>query len=540
MSRGHVQMLRIRLALMLFIAALCLAACGAGDAAIPCADDPSCLIYVISADIPILDPHSADQPEAGMVFRQIYDTLVYRDAKTRDFVPGLAESWTISGDGRQYRFKLREDLRFHDGELFTARAVADNFARILDPERQASRSRRLLGPLSHSAVVDDFTLDLHLSEPYAPFLDALSQPFVSLASPRALESYGTLRYQFHQSGTGPFALVKYLPGDRIELRRNQRYQTLPPIYQSEVGGEIQRVVFQVRRETGESAADLLAGRVDVIDDLAPAQAINLGANSRVQLLPIPIPSQSMGFMFNTARPPLDQLELRRALIYATNRVEIVNGVAYNYSPIAWAPLSLSTGYAHTGYVNVFDHDLNRAQELLNAAGYSDSDGDGLLDRAGAPLALSVLIPPWGLFPQVAAYLREQWGRIGITLHIAPVPGKSRMLEQIQAGEHDLIAIDIDGVDPALLGQVFLGNSVYGPSRAAHDQLESLLLAARREQDPQARRSQYYEIQNLLMSEALILPIRDNVRLRAAGSAVSGLRYDLYGYYPLLYNVSLRP
>ena len=97
---------RLRL-IWLFVLCLALAACSGGPAELPCARNPLCLSYAISADIPILDPHIADSPEAGMILRQIYDTLVMRHPKTLEFLPGLAHAWEKSADGLTYTFHLR-------------------------------------------------------------------------------------------------------------------------------------------------------------------------------------------------------------------------------------------------------------------------------------------------------------------------------------------------------------------------------------------------------------------------------------------------
>lgn len=510
-----------------------LSSCAGAEPALSCEDDRHCLSYAITADIPVLDPHIAELPEAGMVFRQIYDTLVFRDNHTHEFVPGLAQSWEISPDGLQYTFNLRQDITFHDGARLDAEAVARNIDRIFDPAINSARARSLLGPFSHYEITDDYTIHLRLAIPFAPFLDGLAQPFLGISSPHALREFDSLRYQFHQVGTGPFWLEKYLPGERVELRRNLAFTTNPAIYRPLEGGEIDRVVFQVL-----DGSPLLSGSIDVVDALAPSEAVDFVANSRLQLLPIPISGQSVQIIFNTEREHINRQDVRRALLYATNRHEISNEIFFNYSPVAWAPLSVSTGYAHTGYVGEFGYDLGLAQELLALAGYRDDDGDGLLERDGQTLTLSLLIPPWGEWPAIAVYLREQWRRIGVRVTVEPVPGRARLANRIRSGEHDLIAIDNYGVDPAILGNVFFDNTIYAESRSDNQLLSDQLVAAAQEQDPRARRTQYYDIQVLLMTETLLLPIRDNVRLRLARSNVAGLSYDRYGFYPLLHNVRL--
>ena len=518
---------------------LALASCGAVERTMSCEDDRRCLRYAITVDIPVLDPHVSDLPEAGMIFRQIYDTLIYRDRESRKFVPGLASDWQVSPDGLVYTFDLRQDVVFHDGSAFTAESVARNIERIFHPESGSSLARELLGPLQQFEILDEFTIRLRLYEPYAALLDGLAQPYLGIASRAALDRYDRLRYQYHQSGTGPFALEDYLPGKRIVLSRYQGYSVNPAPYKPLSGEEIERVEILIIGESDAELVSLLGSSHDVIDDVSPDAAQILSGNSRAMLLPTQIPGQSVQFVFNTNRRHVSDHAVRLSLVLATNRIAIIDQAFFNTSPLAWMPLSESTGFAHTGFIGEYAFDLAQAQATLAAAGYADTDGDGLLDRDGDPLSLTMLVPPWGQLPEVAALLQQQWRQIGVQLVTEPVAGESQLRSLIQSGEFDLLPVTNDGIDPGILGRVFLDRSRYSSARAQHPVLNDMLVSAAQEQDPAQRRTKYYEIQSLLMREALLLPIRERVRLRAVRADVDGLRYDAYGLYPLLLNVAIK-
>jgi peptide/nickel transport system substrate-binding protein len=177
-----------------------------------------------------IDPHIHASSELGIPLASVYDTLVFRDADG-GFVPGLAERWEIAADGLQYTFFLRRGVRFHDGTSFDARAVQVNLERILDPKTKSQKARFMIDKIKAVTVVDDFTVRLDLSEPFAPMLDSLSQVYVGMASPAALEKWGA-EYQFHQSGTGPFRFVEYVAGDHLTLERNPDYAWAPSIYRN--------------------------------------------------------------------------------------------------------------------------------------------------------------------------------------------------------------------------------------------------------------------------------------------------------------------
>lgn len=515
-----------------------LSGCGSGAAELSCEADAHCLRYGLTADIPILDPYHADAAEAGMILRQIYDTLVYRSADSHDFVPGLASAWDVSSDGLVYTFSLRSDVVFHDGSRFDAAAVGRNIERVFDTDKPDSLARELLGPLTQYEVTGDHSIRLVLASPFPGLLDGLSQPFLGIASPASLDANDRLRFQFHQVGTGPFQLEEYLPGERVVLRRFDDYRVFPSIYTPLSGDEITRVEFILSAGREVDALSALSESLDVVDNLSPVDAQNLAGNSRVQVLPVDIPGLSTHFLFNTAREHLDSRAVRLALLLATNRVAISDQVYFNFSPVAWAPLAASSGYSHTGYVDKFSFDLSAARALLADAGYGDSDGDGVIDRNGEPLTLSALVPPWGGLPAVASILQQQWQALGVSLRIEPVPGRTRMRSLIQSGEYDLIPVDRYGIEPNALARVFLADSLYGPSRAQNEELQSLMLSILHTTDDQLRRTLVYDAQAQIMDGTLILPIREAVRLTAARADLRGLRFDAYGFYPLLFNAAI--
>ncbi len=502
----------------------------------PCSDDPSCIRYSIAAEIPILDPHIARSPEAGIIFRQVFDSLVYRDSETHEYRPGLAREWRVSSDGLHYTFDLRQGLSFHDGAPFNAAAVAANIERIYDPALPDSYARELLGPLTQFEVLGAHSIRLTLASPFPTLLDSLAQPYLGIASPVALAAYSDLRHQFHLAGTGPFRLVEYLPGERAVLERNEEYRVVTAETSQVEGRAIGRIEFLFSRGVDVGALAELSQHVDVIDNVSPADAQNLAGNSRVQLLPTEVPGTAVHILFNTRREHLSRRDVRLALLLATNRVAIIDQAFFNFSPVAWAPLSESTRYSHTGYINRFAFDRAAAQQLLQAAGYSDSDGDGILDMDGAALTLSLVAPPWGRLPEVATILQSQWRALGIDLRIVSAAGETAFEDLIQSGQIDLIPVQRYGVDPQSLNSIYLASGEFAASRLPITALDEALLAAGRTLDPELRRSQVYAIQSMIMDEVLMLPIRETVRLSAARADLVNLRFDAYGFYPLLYDV----
>jgi peptide/nickel transport system substrate-binding protein len=118
-----------------------------------------------------IDPHINASVELGIPLTSVYDTLIYQNPETLEYVPSLSNSWDVSADGRVYRFELRRDVRFHDGSPFNAEAVRANIDYVIDPANRSQKAAEMLGPLAEVRVLDEFIVEFILLEPFQPLLD---------------------------------------------------------------------------------------------------------------------------------------------------------------------------------------------------------------------------------------------------------------------------------------------------------------------------------------------------------------------------------
>jgi peptide/nickel transport system substrate-binding protein len=496
------------------------------------------IVYGLTLQPTGFDPHINASSELGIPLRQVYDTLIYRDPTTQAFVQGLATNWTISPDGLVYTFTLRQDVHFHDGTPFNAQAVAANLDRITNPDTASQKAIFLLGAYSGYEIVDDYTIRILVSEPYSPLLDSLSQVYLGIASPTALSSLSNDRYQFHQVGTGPFRFVEYVPGDRLVIRRNPDYAWGPAFYQPSVDNSVDEVIFRFFEDVPTRAIGLEGSDAQVMGELLPTDARALSANSEIQLLPVSIPGQPLQFLMNTQRFPTDDVRVRQALLYATNREAIIDAIFQRFSNIAWGPLSANTAFYSPEVVGSYAFDPSQAQALLTDAGYQDNDSNGYLDFGGVDIEVDLIVPPWGLIPQVAQLLQDQWRTVGVRANLNQVPSRGLLIEQVQTGDYNLVAYYDFGVDPSFLSRFFSTGGTNNWSGFSDSTLDDLLFEAERQSDPAVRASLYAQAQRIIMTQALILPIRDYANLNGASASVQGLAFDAYGWFPLLNNVTV--
>lgn len=515
---------------------------GCTTAEAPSETDGDRIIYGLTLPPSGIDPHINQSAEMGIALRQVYDTLVYRHPETREFVPGLAESWIVAEDGLSIDFKLREDVTFHDGTPLNAEAVGANIARIMDPDTASQRARPLLGPLTSYQIVDEYTIRLILSEPFAPLLDSLSQIYTGIASPLALAEYSgedLVLYQFHQVGTGPYRFVEYLPDSHIILERWPGYAWRPSFIEEVPTTEtVQTIEYRFFRDPATRTIALENDEAQVMGELPPTDARAIAGNSSIELMPVAIPGQPLQFYINTQLAPTDNLAFRQALLYAVNRQAVVDAVFQGFSPPAWGPLSSATLYYNPGVVGVYDYDAGQARSLLNALGYTDADGDGIVEADGEPLTITVVQPPWGLLPEVTQLLQDQWRDIGINATIEPVPGFTGLAERMSARDYHLIAFNTFGLDPIFLNESFISTSPNNLTGYGNQELDNILREAARNSDPETRRQLYGQAQAIIMQQALILPVRDYVNINAKRRELNGILYDAYGWFPMLNNATL--
>jgi peptide/nickel transport system substrate-binding protein len=482
-----------------------------------------------------IDPHVNASSELGIPLTSVYDTLVYLAPDTGEFVPGLAERWDISEDGLAYTFHLRQDVRFHDGTPFNAEAVRYNLARITSEELASQKARFMLGPLARTEVIDDYTVVIHLTEPYAPLLDSLSQVYLGMASPTAVGRWGD-QYQLHQVGTGPFVFAEYAPGDHLLLRRNADYAWAPPVYQHDVA-QISEVEFRFFADPATRSPALETGEAQVMGEIPPQDVARLQGDPGFRVEAVPIPGLSLLLFMNTERPPLDEPELRQALLYATDRAAVISAVFRDTAPIAYGPLAAVTFGYEARVRDTYRYDPARAANLLKGAGWTDNDGDGIRDRGGAPLVLDLYLMSWGYMPEIGQLLEAQWREVGVAAN-SRVVSYPEALALASAGDHHLVPFTLSSSDPDILRQFFHSEAGFNWSKVHDPDLDRWLEAAVHTGDRGERAALYSQIQLRVMDRALVIPIRDYVNLNGVSAGVDQLRFDAQGWFPWLIDVTL--
>lgn len=340
----------------------------------PAAPAAGVLRIGIDVDAGTLDPRLANDTTARRVIEQVYDGLVELDAQLRPR-PALAESWTQASP-TSWVFKLRRNVRFHDGTPLTAADVVFTYTTILDPGLRAPL-RGLYLPITRVEAVDNETVRFTLSAPYAPLLKYADMGIVSRA---AVERLGA-EFASRPVGTGAYKFVSWQRNSRIVLEANPESWRGRP--------KLNQVVFNIIPDNTVRAAALESGDVDLIHSpLSPQDVARLRGSPRVTITQM----TGLGITYlnmNMVDPIVRDVRIRRAIAHLIPQTTIVRQIYREMDRPATSVLLPAWSGVFTDEIVQPGHDIARAKALLAESGWTDSNRDGVLDKDGRRFALTI-------------------------------------------------------------------------------------------------------------------------------------------------------
>ncbi len=470
-----------------------------------------------------LDPALSADVVTYNVVRPVLETLVTLGGDGTEVVPLLATSWHASADGRSWTFRLRENVRFHDGTPFDADAVCANFERWYNfrgiLQHRAFGWRELFGGFAtadtpstpadnlyrsceartaHEAVVT-------LNRKSGTLLPGLAVPAFSIASPTALRRYeadkvsgsaedprfegafGTRRLV----GTGPFELQRWDRNDKVVLVRNRAYWGPKP--------SLDRVVV---RRIDDGAARRQALETGEIHGYWPVSAGDIEPLRRAGFQVHELPGFTLGYLgFNQGRAPLDNPKIRQAIAYAIDREKVVRA-KYAASATVANQIVPPNLWGHAVDARVYAHDPARARRLIAEAGVANP-----VLELWYPTGLGEGPPPLPDPEGIALSFKADLEEAGFTVVARPTTFFPDMIEALQSGRVQMFLGEVVGfrVDPdVLFGQLMRFYDI-GAMGAPDAELLGVLDAAADEID-QARRAELYQQANRTVAERLpVLP-----------------------------------
>ena len=341
---------------------------------------------------PGLDPTAgAASSIAEVVLYNVFETLTKINSDG-SVSPLLAESWEVSSDLKTYTFRLRKDVKFHNGERFNAAAVKFSFDRAA-ADKSTNKDKRTFANLS-TKVADEHTVVLTSQEIDPDFLFMMGQATSIVVEPKSAATNAS-----KPVGTGPYQLAAWAKGASVTLAAWPGYRSAQSI-------RIKRAVFRFIPDPAAQVAALLAGDVDAFPRVSPRSVPQFKANARFQVVVSNSRAKTI-LAINNARKPLSDIRVRRAIAAAIDRKAVIAGAADGYGvPIGSYYVPTAFGYVDTTGINPFD--LEKAKALMAEAGVK------------TPLTLTMTLPPAPYARQGGELIAAQLAKIGIQLKLQNV------------------------------------------------------------------------------------------------------------------------
>ncbi len=304
-------------------------------------------------------------------------------------MPWLATNWEISPDRKTYTFHLKSDVKFSDGTDLDAAAVKTNFDKYLDPDAPNGTVMAYIGQYyAGGEVIDRNTYALHLKQPYSPLLTVLTQGYFGIQSPTALARGKKANCSKPVGGSGPFIIERWDRNRSITFVRNPHYNSAPANAKHQGPAYVDKVIWKFLKDPVLRYGSLTSGSSDVIYNVP---AINWAdATTRFQTRQYVTPGRPNAITLNVDHAPFDDVRVRQAFAYSADREKAVETAFLGVVPFnSNGALSQSTP-DYDPAAGAYVRDPDKANALLDQAGWTSRDSDGIRTKDGRRLTARVV------------------------------------------------------------------------------------------------------------------------------------------------------
>lgn len=528
------------LAALAAAAALALSACS-GSSGAASSDANGELVWGVDGSLLSagkMDPQTSQLDVTAMVQRAVLDSLVFQKPDG-SFVPWLAKKWEVSEDGTAYTFHLRDDVTFTDGEKFDAAAVKANFDRIADPATKSAQAASMLGGELYKGteVIDPTTVKVTFSQPYAPFLQAASTAQLGFYAPKVLKEHAADLAAGGKGvtvGTGPFRISSYTPDQEIVYTRNAKYSWAP---EGMKAPEFTTLRVQILPEASVRSGSVTSGEIDLASQLPPNLVSQVKGKAAVTS--VRVPGLPYSLFLNEKNGVFSDQKVREAFTRAIDVDAAVDKIFFGQFPRAWSILGPTTPGYDKGLEKSWPFDKDRANALLDEAGWTQRGADGVRMKDGHRLTANWIAwtPVSDDHAALANAVQSDLKAVGFEITRETLePGAYNA--KYGPKTFDITDWDFSGVDPDLLRPHLATDGFQNASSVSDPRLDQLLKDGIATTDDAARAKVYAQVQEWNAEQDAIVPLYVTSAITAAGERVSGLTFDIYGR-PLFFGTSVK-
>ncbi|MCQ8783092.1 ABC transporter substrate-binding protein [Mangrovibrevibacter kandeliae] len=473
-----------------------------------------------------LNPATTGARDVGPLDVNMFDTLVWLTPDLK-ITPHLAKSWTLSDDGKTYTFELRDDVTFHDGTPFDAAAVVANIDYITDKDTQSNIGLNLLGPCKSAKATGQYTVEITCAQPYAPLLAQMGEPYLGIQSPAAIKKWGK-DLGLHPTGTGPFEFVSYTPNQSVVVKRNEKYQWGPAAVGHAGPPDIAKITFQIVPNAQARVAQFQSGQSQIMQETPGIFWKALSPQtSRYTSLSVPITGMGIFAPINASKWPTDDVAVRRAIMYAVDREGVIKLAEAGVYPVNNTPLVKEVFGHDPSLEDMYPFDPDKAAETLKAAGWT-KPGE-FWEKDGKQLTLKLTaISTVSHYPLIAQAIQGYLRKAGMNAEVEQLATPAWLAANIH-GDMSLTPLQYIAVDPDALHLWFLPDQYFNWSHYTNPELTDLINKGQQETDPDKRVKIYSDAQRIIMEQAVMMPIRENIDLVMMSNKLTGVTYSGGGF-----------
>ena len=498
----------VALGLILAMTAMSFTSCGGGGNDGGSSEGRTDLNFAVSAEPNSLDPMAIAMMSTFTITYAIYDNLFEKNADG-GYDPSICEDYDVSDDGLVYTFKIRDDVKFHDGTQMTAEDVAFSINRTIEKGWAAD----MVAAIESVEATDDYTVVLTLSRPFGGMIGSLASPYFSIMSKAYLEENGDDIVERKPMGTGAYKFVEWVSGDHITLEANEDYFKGAP--------SIKTVTFKPITDKNTGLIALQAGEVDAFlnvnySDIPAVEEDDSLAFYSTDLAAV------LSLNMNIENEILSDVRVRQAVNYAINRDNIIQGALEGQGTAANSPVPPTCdGYSED--VKGYEYDPDKARELLKEAGYEDG------------LSFTIKIKEDSKNQKVAQVIQSDLKAVGIDVDIQILEAGAYTTDVYSNGDYEMTisawcAMFTDAY--SLLYSQFHKDCYGGTGNITHvtsDELSSMLDSAAQAGEDE-KTAAYTEVAQSIMDNAYVAPLVFEPTTITASADLEGVEADPLGIY----------
>ena len=483
----------------------------------------------ISGFLSAVTSDSASHAAAGYVFNGLvrYD----KDLKLEG---ALAESWTISPDGKKITFHLRRNVKWQDGAPFTSSDVMFTYRRMIDPNTPTAYGDAFK-QVKRASAPDPFTFVAEYARPFAPALESWG---MDILPKHLLEKYPDISkspLNKKPVGTGPYRFVEWRAGEKVVFDANPDYFEGKPY--------IARVITRIIPDQATMFLELKSGGVDTMDLTPPQYARQTEtAEFKKSFNRYKYTASAFTYLgFRLSHPFFRDKRVRQAIAYASDKKALIDGVLLGLGQEATGPYKPGT-WAYNPNVRKYPHDPARAKALLAEAGWKEKDKGGVLRKDGRTFEFTVLTNAGNeARAKTAAILQQNLAEVGIRMRIRTVEWAAFINQFIDKRDFDAVILGWS-ISPDPDQYVIWHSSMTGPKELnfvgfANPEVDRLLEEGRSTFDTEKRKKAYFRIQEILAEEQpyVFLFVPDALpvvqsRFHGIRPALAGISYNFNKWY----------